>query len=248
MFSALTIPTYRYWFMGLLVLWALFLFGGFLLGSGDPARRMPTWTRMASSITLVIAAISWVLVSRETEIRTYSLLIMAGMIGGLIGDLWLAGLLPGGRNVLGGIAAFGIGHVFYIIAFLWLGGATPRWAAVIVWLLIGALGWFLVVYQNREPDVLVWAALAYALLLATTAGLATSLALQDPRFIPLAIGAALFLLSDLILAGELFAGLDFRYIGDVVWLTYGPAQMLIVYSVGAALASRGQQILQASLS
>jgi hypothetical protein len=52
--------------------------------------------------------------------------------------------------------------------------------------------------------------------------------------VPLAIGAALFLLSDLILAGELFSGLKFPLIGDVIWLTYGPAQALIVYAAGAA--------------
>lgn len=50
----------------------------------------------------------------------------------------------------------------------------------------------------------------------------------------LALGGALFLLSDLILAGDMFSDLFFRLIGDVVWLTYGPGQMLIVYSVGAA--------------
>ncbi|MBI5669683.1 MAG: hypothetical protein HZC41_16925 [Chloroflexi bacterium] len=44
-------------------------------------------------------------------------------------------------------------------------------------------------------------------------------------------------MSDLILAGELFSGINFPLIGDVMWLTYGPAQMLIVYSmIGGALA------------
>ena len=56
----------------------------------------------------------------------------------------------------------------------------------------------------------------------------------DRRFVPLALGGALFLLSDLILAGDMFSGLYFPLIGDVIWLTYGPAQMLIVYSIGAA--------------
>ena len=71
--------------------------------------------------------------------------------------------------------------------------------------------------------------------LASSAGFATGLALNLSLFIPLALGCALFLLSDLILAAQLFAGLSFPLIGDLVWLTYGPAQMLIVYSIGAAL-------------
>ena len=52
----------------------------------------------------------------------------------------------------------------------------------------------------------------------------------------LAIGAGLFLFSDLVLAGELFADYKFKSVGDVVWLTYGPGQMLIVYSIGIAHA------------
>jgi hypothetical protein len=98
------------------------------------------------------------------------------------------------------------------------------------WLLVGLVGWYLVVFRGQEVTMLHWAALPYALLLASTAGFATGLALQSSHFVPLALGAALFLLSDLILAGELFSGLKFPLIGDVIWLTYGPGQALIVYA------------------
>jgi hypothetical protein len=54
-------------------------------------------------------------------------------------------------------------------------------------------------------------------------------------FLPLALGAALFLASDLLVAGEHFGRMRFPHIGDAVWLTYGPAQMLIVYAVNSAL-------------
>src|SRR5690606_6901281 len=99
----------------------------------------------------------------------------------------------------------------------------------------------LVVYRGALSagiglSIVHWIALPYALLLSATAGLPTGPALQDSRFIPLAPGGALFLLSDLILAGDMFSGMTFRMIGDVIWLTYGPAQMLIVYSIGAVLA------------
>jgi hypothetical protein len=156
--------------------------------------------------------------------------------------LWLAGLLPSGRSVRGGIASFGIGHLFYITAF-WryanqngLDDLARQLIALALWLIIGAVGWYLVVGRGRPLTPLHWAALPYALLLASTAGVASGLAWQDGRFLPLALGTALFLLSDLILAGELFAGLQFPLIGDIIWLTYGPAQMLIVYSTGAALS------------
>lgn len=242
MLSALTSPTQRTWLIALLIVWAILLFGGFLLGTGDPARRMPVWTRMASSATLVLAAFSWYAFIRGTAAQGYALLIALGMTAGFLGDLFLAGLMPGGRNVLAGIGSFAVGHVFYIVAFLRFSNQASltdpgrRGIALLAWLLVGVVGWYLVVFRgSADHTVLHWVALPYALLLASTAGLATGMALQEPSFWPLAIGAALFLLSDLILAGEMFAGLRFPLIGDVIWLTYGPAQMLIVYSVNAAL-------------
>ena len=243
MFTALSPSWQRTWLIGLLVLWALLLFGGFVLGQGD--RRMPAWTRMASSATLVVAAVSWYVFSRGTPAAGYALLVALGMSFGLLGDLSLAGWLPGGRQVIAGMAAFGLGHVCYIAAFLRYANLAGlhdgrRWAVLAVWLLVGLVGWYLIVYRGaaRGDGLTVehWIALPYALLLATTAGLASGLALADGGLLPLALGAALFLLSDLILAGEMFSGLRFALIGDVIWLTYGPAQMLIVYSVGVVLA------------
>ncbi len=239
----LTSQLQRYWLSGLLILWACLLFGGFVFGKTDPKtnRRMPTWTRMMSSLTLVVASWSWYLFTQNSSIRWFSLLIAVGMTLGFVGDLCLARLLPLPQPTLGGIAAFGLGHVAYIIALLSFGneyGLTapaPRWGALSAWLLIGLIGWYLVVFRGGKPTVLHKAALPYALLLASTAGLATGLALQATAFIPLAIGSGLFLLSDLILAAELFNHLKFPLIGDVVWLTYGPAQMLIVFAVNSAL-------------
>jgi hypothetical protein len=174
--------------------------------------------------------------------NAYSLPIAIGMTLGFIGDLFMAQLIPLKDYVIGGIGSFGLGHITYIIAFNNFGTNRlgiivyeyGRWFPLIFWWLVGSIGWYLVVFRGRKHTFLHYAALPYALLLATTAGLATALASQVPTFFPLAIGTALFLLSDLILAAQLFNGLHFRMIGDVVWLTYGPAQMLIVYSVASA--------------
>ena len=56
----------------------------------------------------------------------------------------------------------------------------------------------------------------------------TALAISDRRLTPMAVGAALFLLSDLLLAVWIFHDWVFRPF-DLVWLSYGPGQMLIVY-------------------
>jgi YhhN-like protein len=223
-------------FLVLLVLWALFLFGGFIFGKLDAAktRRMPPWTRMASSLTLVILAWITVLFARPAEASRYTWLIALGMSLGFVGDLFMAHLIRIKQPEMGGIAAFGLGHIAYILAFwkignkLYLTQAGVREAALAVWLLIGLAGWYIAVFRGQKPSALNFAALPYALLLSTTTGFATALAVQNSSFIPLAIGCTLFLLSDLIVAAHLFRGAHFYLIDDVVWLTYGPAQMLIV--------------------
>ncbi len=110
-------------------------------------------------------------------------------------------------------------------------GLTFHMGAWGIWLLIGGAGWFGVVYWRQPQRTMHRLALPYSLLLASTAGIATGMALQDPRFLSLAVGAALFLLSDFILAWGLFRKVSFPFMHDLVWLTYGPGQALIVYGV-----------------
>ena len=235
--------TRQIWLLALWLLWAALLFGGFLFGklNSETRRRMSTWTRMSSSFILVVAAWSWYFLALTDATSSlfdqFAWLIAIGMTLGFVGDLFMAELLPLKNDVIAGIVAFGLGHVAYITGIVSISrqldhySSNIQWNALAIWLLIGILGWYIVVFRGQKATLLHWAALPYALLLATTTGLATALALQASAFIWLAIGAALFLFSDLILAAQLFNGLHFRLIGDVVWLTYGPGQMMIVYSL-----------------
>lgn len=248
MFDSITVDAERWWLIICWLAWAALLFGGFAFGKLNARQtyRMPDVGRLGSSLVLVVAAWSWYLFTRESEAVIYTLPIAIGMTFGLIGDLFMAGKIPVSQPTIGGMGAFGLGHIAYIIGIVRTGdalGLTAGDARLIAWgawLLIGAVGWWLAVYRGAgERNAMHWIALVYALLLASTAGVATGLALQESAFIPLALGAALFLLSDLIIAAQLFKGVHFRSIGDVIWLTYGPAQMLIVYSADGVLRLLG---------
>ena len=230
----------------LLLLWGALLLGGFVFGRPDKAgtRRMPTWTRLGSSAVLAIAAWVWYLGSSHQPAAIWLLLIAIGMTLGLLGDLCMAHLVPLSQPVLGGIAAFGLGHLAYIAALLGAGTLTghiaagPRWGAWGVWVLAGVVAWYFVMWRGKPHTIVHRASLGYVVLLASTAGVATGLAVQAVAFAPVALGAALFLLSDLILAAEQFNGVRFPLIGDLVWLTYGPAQALIVYGTALALVGK----------
>lgn len=225
------------WLIALLVAWASLLLGS-VVASFLSRQRMVTWLRLTSSLTLVVAAWSWYLVARATPgVALFALLIALGMTLGFVGDLLLADALPITQGFLAGMASFALGHLAYIAAIL---SQTLRvqWAVAGIALLVGLAGWYAVVFRGgKDAMMLRWAALPYALLLATTAGLAVGLAMQTPTFLPLAIGATLFLVSDLLVAGEQFGRMRFPHSGDAVWLTYGPAQMLIVYAVNSALVA-----------
>jgi uncharacterized membrane protein YhhN len=234
---------------GFWILWATTLFGGTLVSFSDPASlpQSPEAVRLishlGSSLFLVGAAWMWFLGFSRSPAATTVALFAVGMVLGTIGDFFngnaLQDLIPLRDPVLGGIAAFALGHVCYISGGLRVARRLDFrsrgrfWGPIVFWQLFALAGWYLVVFRGARgaPGILVWAALPYSLLLAGLTGLASSLALADRRFLAFALGGILFLSSDLILAFEMFRG-TFPHATHAVWLTYGPAQMLIVYSLG----------------
>lgn len=223
------------------LLWAALLFGGFIFGPKDDYRRMPLWTRIASSAVLVV--LGWWLYATEGQ-TSFALLIAVGMMLGFVGDLYMAQLIPWPRpHVLGGMGSFGLGHVAYITA-VWqfstqhgLTDPLARWGSLLLWLLLAVIIWFFVIFRGApegERSILHFAALPYAMLLASTVGVGMGTAVQNSAFVPFFIGAALFLFSDLLIAVDLFNKKRFRQMGDIIWLTYGPAQLLIVLTIAFA--------------
>jgi hypothetical protein len=223
-------------------LWSALLFGGFAYGLVRDASHpvIPEWTRLGSSLVLVVAAWIWCVVVRRSRVAAYGWLIAVGMTFGFLGDLFMAGRIPVGEAVMGGMASFGVGHVAYLAAMILIGrlgvpgGTAVRVGAWLAWLVVGLVGWYVIVYPEAPP-LIGRAALGYVLLLASTAGCATGLALRARPFWGLACGAVLFFVSDLMIAAEKFGGYDYTFIGPAIWLTYGPAQMLIVFSTASAV-------------
>lgn len=226
------------------LLWATLLVGGLTLGQPDAARRnrLPRPARMMLSATLLLAALLWLRVDSQGGLLRYGAWIVLGMALGLLGDLFMAGLLvrkP--RNLPFGILAFGLGHLAYTYAFWTLGrtlglGAGPVW--LWSWLLTlgaGLLLWTLLLRQPARGLVLNAGTLVYALLIALMSGTAFAVALQTSTLWPLAAGAALFMVSDFVLGREIMRGSRFPFVGDVIWVTYTAAQMLIVYASQWAL-------------
>jgi YhhN-like protein len=239
------------WFILLWIVWAVLLGGAMALGNlgGGHGGALPTAARMGSSVTLVATAWLAYFLWHTGPARRVLLCLAIGMTLGTVGDFFNAGWLdyvPVLHGTLGGIAAFGLGHIAYITGAIDLGRRadiirrSAMLAAVLAWQLVGLVGWYFVVMLGEENRDLVWPALPYSLLLAGTAGVTSGLALVERRLGGLALGAALFLASDLILAFGLFRG-HFSHQTEAVWLTYGPGQMLIVFSALSVVALLGRR-------
>jgi uncharacterized membrane protein YhhN len=226
--------------LGVWLLWLVLLAWGVFWGQASG--------RIGSSLMLVLLAVSWWSLA-DAASRRLAGPIALGMGLGWIGDLFNAGWLraiPLPDPTLGGMVAFGLGHVAYMYGF-WvvLLGCRPLqagwlWGGVVFWQCVAVVSWWVIVRGADRAELLIWPALPYAMLLAGTAGLATVLAAHRGGLWPVAVGAALFLVSDLILAVVLFRG-SFPYQSAAVWLTYGPGQMLIVLAAWL-LAGGGRSV------
>ncbi len=240
---------------GLLVVWAILLCGGLLFGK-SPAQHqlMPTWIWMTSSAVLALLAWYGYLLARlGTDTAGYAIGIAGGITMGLLGDLFLARqpapirrsrYAPQTREalmsnrMLVGLSAFALSNLLYIGAIAQYGDGFGgmRWLVLVLWLVFGTLAGRVILFRTRRRDPLwVSVAVGYTLLLCATVGFATGLALTAPLFGVLAAGAVIFLVRDLILVAELFAGWRLPFSGDTVWLLCAPGQALIVASIWSAL-------------
>ena len=176
---------------------------------------------------------------RGSRARRFIGLIAAGMAVGTLGDFFNAGLLdrvvPLPDPVLGGMIWFG-----------WAtsptsGPASKRrvWPTCVIdcarkislnaWLLVAVIGWYVIVYSSPDEKTHPWYLPAAVLdavgidsRLRHRTGLAESIIPLDGR------RRGLFFVSDMLLAIALFRGAVLNAT-TLVWLTYSPGQMLIVF-------------------
>lgn len=180
--------------------------------------------------TLLILALALTEPSQITPF--YRLLIAAGLVCSLIGDVLL--MLPRERFV-GGLVAFLVAHLLYIRAFT-LDELGITWPILLVLAAYGVgLLWVLL---PRVPRRLKAPVVVYALVLLAMAWAAAERCAAGWSGGALAAaGAALFVASDSTLAINRFAR-QFRGADAVVLGTYYAAQTLIALSAGILGSSR----------
>jgi uncharacterized membrane protein YhhN len=157
----------------------------------------------------------------------------------------MAQLIPVPNRLIFGMLAFGVGHLFYIAAFLSLrlqSGFAGIWSQFgILAVMLAFCLWAGRTYVRKPggSKVINIGSLVYGLLIGIMTALALGLAVQQTRLISLAAGAALFLTSDFILGNWQVRGHVWKPVNDAIWVAYATGQLLIVYSVAAVLNCLG---------
>jgi uncharacterized membrane protein YhhN len=185
----------------------------------------PGWRRpakMAASSAFVAVALS-----RGAWETGFGRWMLAGLALSWLGDLLLT--YPSSKAFLGGLVAFLLAHLAYIVAFLVRGLAGPLWLATLVVLVVGAfiLRWLWPhVDQQMRLPVLAYVATITLMVLAAAA---TAQADADWR-IP--VGAVAFYLSDVAVARDRFVAPG---VVNRIWglpLYYG-AQLLFAWAAAS---------------
>ncbi len=194
---------------------------------------------LLSVLSDTIGTIDWILGEAEgLTLLNVGFLLGAGLVCGLLGDVFLA-LRPlrphteDSRIILGGVAAFSVGHLFYYSALLVI-GTFHVWAIFFSLVVSGLVYWagkaMKLTWEKSVIPCMVYSALIFLMV-----GQAFFHALAngfDPFSTLLFIGAVLFALSDLILSQIYFKGQNENKAFIIANLsTYYAAQILIALSL-----------------
>ncbi|MEN1938140.1 lysoplasmalogenase [Paenibacillus sp. 102] len=211
----------------------LFVFGAFFaIAQTKQARKnepLPLLIRLTLSFSLTGGAI-WIWLQDPSV--EYCQWVAIGMTLSTLGDLFMAGLIPFGHRLIGGMITFAIAHCFYVTAFLQTGISWKGfWIGVIVYGLFLIIGWFFFIRNQGQDKLFTVGALVYGLWVGGMACFAFALyyAKSGIWWIP-AFGGLLFVISDFIIGVTDIGGRKVKYDPLWIWLTYIAAQMCIVYA------------------
>ncbi|MGB3176421.1 MAG: lysoplasmalogenase [Albidovulum sp.] len=154
-------------------------------------------------------------------------LIFVGLAFGALGDYALS--RPGERAFLAGMAAFATGHLAYAAVFLVHGGGDVPFGSALALLALAISTEF---WLAPRTGTLRWPVRGYVVVISLMGFAALTL---DPSQYGVALaGAGLFVLSDLLLATEIFvvaASGPRRVLSHLLWCAYWAGQGLILWGM-----------------
>ena len=183
-------------------------------------------TKTVLSLLFIVTAISQIHL-----VQPYTLFIIIGLLFCLGGDIFLA--LPQDRMFFFGLVSFLLGHVCYVIGFLWIAGPSKMTLiGVIVTLVISG---FVYTWLKPHLGTMIKPVMAYILVISCMViGAWSVLGMPRQSFMAQLLifaGAYSFYISDIFVARDRF--LKRSFINRLLGLPlYYLAQFMIAYSIG----------------
>ncbi len=151
----------------------------------------------------------------------YAVLILSAIVFGIIGDLFLIGKSK--KLFLAGMAAFSIGHVFYILAFTTFEVNIFEWGAAAIGLSIALYSVYCWIASSLQ-GLLKYGVIAYMIVIGLMCSFGLTARVDGSQTL-ITLGAILFTLSDFFVAAHRFKkprfsnrliGLPLYYLGQFI--------------------------------
>jgi len=210
----------------ILLVTAIVLLVGLLIFEKRENRKGLLPTKTMLSLLFIVTAISQIHL-----LQPYTLFIIIGLLFCLGGDVFLA--LPQDRMFLFGLVSFLLGHVCYVIGFVWI--AAPSKMILMGLIVTMVLGSLIYVWLKPHLGTMKKPVIAYILVISLMfIGAWSVLGMPRQPFMArllIFLGAACFYISDIFVARDRF--LKNAFINRLLGLPlYYLAQFMIAFSIG----------------
>ena len=207
-------------------------FIGFTINTSDPAGSLPVPVKVTLSLSFVLAAL---LIRYFNRTKVYTKYVAIGMSLCFIGDLINSNVIPG-VGIIGSIVFFALAHVCFILAYT----KTVKnynltifckyfYIFMVLYWAITILLWALLIFP-KDKSFMSYGVLAYGLWVSTMAAFSWSLVRIHKKYLLVAAGALMFVVSDLFLAVTGIGGITVHFRDAVIWATYILGLMGIIYA------------------
>lgn len=210
---------------------------GVIINSSTPSGNLPVPIKICLSLSFVIAAF---LIKYFNKPRAYTKFIALGMEFCFMGDLINSNVVPMINSffviTVASIACFGIGHILFIIAFVKTLKSSgipvlgmPFYIGIIFYWAITIISWWLLIFPV-DKSFMSYGVLGYGLWVSTMAAFSWPLVKIKKKYLLVAAGAFMFVVSDIFLGVTGIGGKYVPYRDAIIWATYVLALMGIIYS------------------
>lgn len=225
----------------LLIGWSCLQLGYFSMR--QPAKvghvRIPSWARLLASFLVLIGSWLWGIIGIGTQADYLLLGFALGSSLVFLGDALLLSRRISLIYPASPFITYSIAYLIYSISLVSVSVSLNIMVSMVIlitFLLVGIIGWLVIVFPSQSVLRSQVASLGYTLLITTMLALTVNLSFQAPIFSFVALGVLLWLFSHSLRVLHTHGSWTVRSASDVIWILHSFGQLclafgLVVYTV-----------------